>query len=635
MKKLVITALLVGVLSAVSVLGAEPRGRVLVILYRSDRDFVEMAMSRELGAIRRALENAGFDVVTATASGEHIEGAVKSFQPDLGLADVRVENYVGVVVPCMVSNDPPDARAVSIVRQAWRLGKPVAAQDGGIPTLRDAGVLDGRHFAADAQSSSLFPGALYSGTGVVVDGNLVTSGTCPFKADERNLPDGTAEMARKFISLLGGTAAATTTAAAAAAAPAGYDWPRWRGPEGSGATRERAWNPAGLKGAGTLWEANVGTGLSGMAIRDNRIVTMGLVSGETTVFCLDAASGEMLWKVPVKGAWMPPQASPTIDGDRVFCLTNSVLLCISLSSGDVLWASKDLVRGVRPARGMASPPIVEGDLLLVNQNTEALAFNKATGEFAWRAHDDLPASSRGSYAVPAVLDLDGKRRALFLGPSSLYLVDIASGTKLWSVPHGDASYVGADLVLDGGKVLVATASSCVQVDLSRNQPVPLWSNADLAGWISSPLVYRGNLYASCMAVEASRQVLDGIKGIMSNSFLFIPTANFAKGLEELESKDFAFRCADWATGKVAWERKMPVVSFIAAGEYLILQQLNGTLRVVAAAASGYQELSTTGVLCRSDPPRLYSTEPVLCNGRLYCRSFSGDLSCIDLRPPSP
>jgi hypothetical protein len=57
----------------------------------------------------------------------------------------------------------------------------------------------------------------------------------------------------------------------------GQDWPRWRGPEGNGVSKETDWNPAALKnGQKILWKTNVGPGYSNISIKDGRLYTMGI-----------------------------------------------------------------------------------------------------------------------------------------------------------------------------------------------------------------------------------------------------------------------------------------------------------------------------------------------------------------------
>ena len=54
----------------------------------------------------------------------------------------------------------------------------------------------------------------------------------------------------------------------------GYDWPRWRGPDGNGVSKETGWDPKALEnGPKILWRTNVGYGYSNVAIEDGRLYT--------------------------------------------------------------------------------------------------------------------------------------------------------------------------------------------------------------------------------------------------------------------------------------------------------------------------------------------------------------------------
>lgn len=44
-----------------------------------------------------------------------------------------------------------------------------------------------------------FKEGIYGGTGVVRDGGIITSGTCPYQARMTGRPDGTAELTQKLI----------------------------------------------------------------------------------------------------------------------------------------------------------------------------------------------------------------------------------------------------------------------------------------------------------------------------------------------------------------------------------------------------------------------------------------------------
>lgn len=90
--------------------------------------------------------------------------------------------------------------AVDMVSEAAAAGKIVAAQLNSILTLTEAGLLEGKRYAfgaeMDVSQYPLLEGATYSGNGVVRDGNILTSGICPYMARRRGVPDRTEELAQ-------------------------------------------------------------------------------------------------------------------------------------------------------------------------------------------------------------------------------------------------------------------------------------------------------------------------------------------------------------------------------------------------------------------------------------------------------
>ena len=90
-----------------------------------------------------------------------------------------------------------------------RKGKPLAAQFGSVVILAQAGVLKGKKYAFLADplkptawrtvTDPRFVDAIYSGRGVVQDGNIITSGICPYLEARMNYPDGTTNLTQAFI----------------------------------------------------------------------------------------------------------------------------------------------------------------------------------------------------------------------------------------------------------------------------------------------------------------------------------------------------------------------------------------------------------------------------------------------------
>ena len=51
----------------------------------------------------------------------------------------------------------------------------------------------------DLNMAPEFEGGIYNGTGIVQDGNIITSGVCPLWSREKELKDGTSELTQALI----------------------------------------------------------------------------------------------------------------------------------------------------------------------------------------------------------------------------------------------------------------------------------------------------------------------------------------------------------------------------------------------------------------------------------------------------
>jgi len=75
------------------------------------------------------------------------------------------------------------------------------------------------------------------------------------------------------------------------------DWPNWRGPDHNGISQEtdwfEKWDSSGPK---QLWGASVGTGFATVSVADGRVFTMGNKSNRDTVYALEEATGDILWR---------------------------------------------------------------------------------------------------------------------------------------------------------------------------------------------------------------------------------------------------------------------------------------------------------------------------------------------------
>lgn len=180
-------------------LNATDKQRVLLI--PRDQNSSDFMITEELGVMRSMLEDAGFEVDVATVTGEPYEGAEIVIEADVALSDVDISDYVGIIMPCMARGLPGIVypEAVQLVEEAVANGIPVAAQFGAVVTLWKAGVLEEVRFAGPQMIANSVGEENFVGFGVVQDGNIITSGTCPHMAKSTGRPDGTQELTQKLI----------------------------------------------------------------------------------------------------------------------------------------------------------------------------------------------------------------------------------------------------------------------------------------------------------------------------------------------------------------------------------------------------------------------------------------------------
>jgi putative intracellular protease/amidase len=181
-------------------LGSNAETKKVLLIPREGSADLEMALTKEAGIMAAMLRDAGYEVVVATVSGKSLSTKNSVLKPDMKLADVNVSDYMGIIMPCMNAGEnlarPP--KAIEIVKTAASLGIPIAAQRGSVLILNDAGIRDYNKIAALSKDNERRLG----GTGVFQDGNILTSGICPYYAMETGKPDGTVELTSAFIRVL-------------------------------------------------------------------------------------------------------------------------------------------------------------------------------------------------------------------------------------------------------------------------------------------------------------------------------------------------------------------------------------------------------------------------------------------------
>lgn len=135
MKRL--AAIAIGIALGFSVFGGGNKEKVLLFIRHGTSSDIDFVVEQEANVMISMLEEAGFAVDVATDSGEVIKSrnGKSLLRPDVRIADADVNDYVGIVLPCMSKGsvrhgDPREI--VAVLQAAFAMGKPVAAQHASI-----------------------------------------------------------------------------------------------------------------------------------------------------------------------------------------------------------------------------------------------------------------------------------------------------------------------------------------------------------------------------------------------------------------------------------------------------------------------------------------------------------------------
>ena len=392
----------------------------------------------------------------------------------------------------------------------------------------------------------------------------------------------------------------------------GGDWPQFRGPNRDGMLPEGAWLtqwPEG--GPKVLWKASVGQGYSGMALSGGRLFTMGHAKQPAAdgsqedldvVWCLDAATGQQVWKHAYRckvASYYGPFTTPTVDGGFVFTLSQyGHLHCLEAASGKVVWSTNavDDLHGKRPYYGYACSTLVCGEVVVVEtggSEASLVALNKRTGQVAWRY-----GKGETGYSTPVAGKFEGQACVVALTPAAVVAVNAATGEEAWRHPWKASPQSTATApLLSGDKVFVSgseTKRTCLLLQVAGRAVSVVWQGQNMLNYFNASVVHDGCLY-----------------GIHSLDHL---------------PKNSTLRCVEIVTGQVKWDKEgVGLASVVLIGRRLLVLTDKGELVLADAAPDAYKELGRAKVLDGN-----CWTSPVPHDGRVYCRNHRGEIVCLDV-----
>ncbi|MCB1125165.1 MAG: PQQ-like beta-propeller repeat protein, partial [Verrucomicrobiae bacterium] len=283
------------------------------------------------------------------------------------------------------------------------------------------------------------------------------------------------------------------------------DWPHWRGPAYDGISQESDWQanwPA--NGPKQLWRAPVGVGYSSMSVSNGRVFTMGNKDDVDLVSAFDAVTGKPLWvhkydcEAKDPNGYHGTRVTPTADGSRVYTLSrHGHLFCLDAASGKVVWSKHFMsdYGAEDPRWGFSGSPLVFGDLLITEvggAGSTVVAFDKSTGREVWKAGQDKVAySSIVPYGPTGAESLAEFSAAGIVGRSP------KDGAELWRAEWKTSYDVNAATpIITDGKVFVSSGygKGCALIDFSGGATKTLWENKNMRNHVGTCILVDGHLY---------------------------------------------------------------------------------------------------------------------------------------------
>lgn len=376
-------------------------------------------------------------------------------------------------------------------------------------------------------------------------------------------------------------------------APDPGDWPRFRGPNGSGVGPAV---PLGFGPEHVAWRAEPpGRGHSSPVVADGRLFLQS-ASGDGAVrhlLAYDAATGKPVWQEDVPGGKGHTHAknslassTPAVDGGRVFFLlwsgTDVRLDARDAATGKGLWQVK--LGGYKSQHGFGISPLAAGGRVFVNfdqdGSAELLAFDAATGERVWAAR-------RKPFRANCAMCLLHKGTLVAASTAGLTGYDPATGKVAWDwawpFDNKPLRTVGSP-VLDGDTVIAVSGDgdgsrSAAAVDVGGSSPKQLWQRTRDVPYVPGPIAAGRHLYYLTDGGQAA--------------------------------------CADLATGKVVWQERAFATSVSAspvlAGGAVIAVAEDGRIVAFKASPGGFDKLAEGEV---GEP---VFASPAAAGGRLYVR----------------
>jgi len=433
--------------------------------------------------------------------------------------------------------------------------------------------------------------------------------------------------------------------------PAG-DWPRFRGPNGSGVADTTGLRAEFGPSKNVVWKTPLPAGHSSPILSGDRILLTVVEEQKLFTLCLSRRTGRVLWRrecprpraEPLDKRNHPASPTPAADGQNVFVFFPDFGLVSYGWDGHERWRTP--LGPFNNIYGMGASPILAGDkvILVCDQSRDsfAAAFGKGDGRLRWKT--SRPEAVSG-HSTP-ILYQPGKGPLQILAPGSFRMDAYSSDTGeiLWwanglTSEMKSTPVLGADTVYingyntprnDPGNQIQAPAFADVDADqdgrIARAEAGDAaryfpFIDLDRDGWLT-PAEWK--TYQASMAAENGLLAIrmDGsIRWKYQRAVPQLPSTLLYRGVLYMINDGGILTTLDPATGQVFKQGRLRgavdnyFASPVAADGKVFFLSLAGIVSVLRAGPE--QEILAVNEL---DDECLAT--PAIADGRIYIRTRS-------------
>jgi outer membrane protein assembly factor BamB len=376
---------------------------------------------------------------------------------------------------------------------------------------------------------------------------------------------------------------------------AAADWPQWQGPDRTRLSKEtgllKEW-PA--SGPAVVWTATgLGSGYGSMAVAGDRVFVQSARGRNSVVIALNRADGKEVWSKALGASLTDdrgpgPRGTPTVDGDRIYALSESGDLVCLKTDGTAVWQRNILrdFRGRQLQWLISESPLVDGPHVIVSPGGPGagmVKLDKMTGKTVWTSKD---LSDPAGYSSVIAADVQGVRTYLTFTAEAGVGVRASDGRLMFTYPNAANSVANvATPIFHENKVFFSSAygTGGGLLDLTAQN-----------GEVKAKEVY----FTPNMKNHHGGIVLVG---------------GYLYGFN-----DSILVCLEFATGKMMWrDRSVGKGSVTFADGSLYIQSENNIVGLAEATPSGYREKGRFRIPDKGLPSWAH---PVISDSRLYVRN---------------